>query len=312
MGNIATREAYGAALAELGEKYKDIVVLDADLSKSTKTYDFKKKFPQRFFNIGISEQDLIGTAAGFASCGKIPFASTFAMFATGRAFEQIRNSVAYPKLNVKIAATHAGITLGEDGASHQAIEDVAAMRAIPNMTIINPADGISTKKAIEAAVNYFGPMYIRLGRLGVPEIYQDDIKFEMGKGIVIEEGKDVSIIAAGFMVHLAMEAAAKLKQEGIEAEVIDMHTIKPIDKELLIETAKKTGAIVTAEEHNIIGGLGGAVAEVLGEEYPVPMIRVGIKDIFGQSGKPMELVKLYNIDSDDIVLAAKRIVEKKK
>lgn len=311
MGNIATREAYGAALAELGEKYKDIVVLDADLSKSTKTYEFKKKFPDRFFNIGISEQDLIGTAAGFASCGKIPFASTFAMFATGRAFEQIRNSVAYPRLNVKIAATHAGITLGEDGASHQAIEDIAAMRAIPNMTIINPADGLSTKKAVEAAVNHLGPMYIRLGRLGVPEVYKDDMKFEIGKGIVLEDGKDVSIIAAGFMVHLALEAAAKLREDGIEAEVIDMHTIKPIDKELLIKTAKKTGAVVTAEEHNIIGGLGGAVAEVLGEEYPVPMVRVGIKDTFGQSGKPMELVKLYNIDADDIVLAVKHAVEKK-
>lgn len=311
MGNIATREAYGVALAELGEKYKDIVVLDADLSKSTKTYEFKKKFPDRFFNIGISEQDLIGTAAGFASCGKIPFASTFAMFATGRAFEQIRNSVAYPRLNVKIAATHAGITLGEDGASHQAIEDIAAMRAIPNMTIINPADGLSTKKAVEAAVNHLGPMYIRLGRLGVPEVYKDDMKFEIGKGIVLEDGKDVSIIAAGFMVHLALEAAAKLREDGIEAEVIDMHTIKPIDKELLIKTAKKTGAVVTAEEHNIIGGLGGAVAEVLGEEYPVPMVRVGIKDTFGQSGKPMELVKLYNIDADDIVLAVKHAVEKK-
>lgn len=311
MGNIATREAYGAALAELGEKYKDIVVLDADLSKSTKTYEFKKKFPDRFFNIGISEQDLIGTAAGFASCGKIPFASTFAMFATGRAFEQIRNSVAYPRLNVKIAATHAGITLGEDGASHQAIEDIAAMRAIPNMTIINPADGLSTKKAVEAAVNHLGPMYIRLGRLGVPEVYKDDMKFEIGKGIVLEDGKDVSIIAAGFMVHLALEAAAKLREDGIEAEVIDMHTIKPIDKELLIKTAKKTGAVVTAEEHNIIGGLGGAVAEVLGGEYPVPIVRVGIKDTFGQSGKPMELVKLYNIDADDIVLAVKHAVEKK-
>ncbi len=312
MGNIATREAYGAALAELGEKYKDMVVLDADLSKSTKTYEFKKKFPERFFNIGISEQDLMGTAAGFASCGKIPFASTFAMFATGRAFEQIRNSIAYPKLNVKIAATHAGITVGEDGASHQAIEDVAIMRAVPNMTIINPADALSTKKAIEAAVNFYGPMYIRLGRLGVPQVYEDDMKFEIGEGIVLKEGKDVSIIASGFMVHLALEAATKLKEAGVEAEVIDMHTIKPIDRELLIKTAKKTGAIVTAEEHNIIGGLGGAVAEVLCEEYPVPVIRVGIRDTFGQSGKPMELVNIYGIAFEDIVSAAKHAIEKKK
>jgi len=311
MANIATREAYGAALAELGEKYKDVVVLDADLSKSTKTNDFKKKYPDRFFNMGISEQDLMGTAAGLATCGKIPFASTFAMFATGRAFEQIRNSIAYPKLNVKIAATHAGITLGEDGASHQAIEDVAVMRAVPNMTIINPADALSTRKAIEAAILHNGPMYIRLGRLGVPEVYKNDMDFEIGKGIVLEEGKDVTIIAAGFMVHIALQASAMLKEEGIIAEVIDMHTIKPIDKELIISSAKKTGAIVTAEEHNIIGGLGSAVAEVLCEEYPVPMVRVGIKDVFGQSGKPMELVELYGISSKDVADAAKQAVAKK-
>lgn len=311
MANIATREAYGAALAELGEKYKDVVVLDADLSKSTKTNDFKKKYPDRFFNMGISEQDLMGTAAGLATCGKIPFASTFAMFATGRAFEQIRNSIAYPKLNVKIAATHAGITLGEDGASHQAIEDVAVMRAVPNMTIINPADALSTRKAVEAAILHNGPMYIRLGRLGVPEVYKNDMDFEIGKGIVLEEGKDVTIIAAGFMVHIALQASAMLKEEGISAEVIDMHTIKPIDKELIISSAKKTGAIVTAEEHNIIGGLGSAVAEVLCEEYPVPMVRVGIKDVFGQSGKPMELVELYGISSKDVADAAKQAVAKK-
>ncbi|MCQ1531458.1 transketolase family protein [Lutispora saccharofermentans] len=311
MGNIATREAYGAALAELGEKYKNVVVLDADLSKSTKTHDFKKKYPDRFFNMGISEQDLIGTAAGFATCGKIPFASTFAMFATGRAFEQIRNSIAYPRLNVKIAATHAGITLGEDGASHQAIEDVAIMRAVPNMTIVNPADALSARKAIEAAIQYNGPMYIRLGRLGVPEVYKEDIDFTIGKGILVEEGKDVTIIAAGFMVHLAIEASAMLKEEGISAEVIDMHTIKPIDKDLIIGSAKKTGAIVTAEEHNIIGGLGGAVAEVLCEEYPVPVVRVGIKDVFGQSGKPMELVELYGISAKDIAAAARQAIAKK-
>lgn len=311
MGNIATREAYGNALVELGEKYKDIVVLDADLSKSTKTNEFKKKFPERFFNIGISEQDLMGTAAGFATCGKIPFASTFAIFATGRAFEQIRNSIAYPNLNVKIAATHAGITVGEDGASHQAIEDIAIMRAIPNMTVINPSDAIITKKAIEASIQHNGPIYIRLGRLGVPVIHKDDVDYKIGKGIVLKEGKDVAIIATGFMVHLALEAAEILKDDGIEARVIDIHTIKPIDKDLIIETAKKTGAIVTAEEHNIIGGLGGAVAEVLSEECPTPLIRVGIKDIFGQSGKPMELVKLYEISSLDIALAVKKVIRQK-
>ncbi len=311
MGNIATREAYGAALAELGEKYENIVVLDADLSKSTKTYEFKKRFPERFFNIGISEQDLMGTAAGFATCGKIPFASTFAMFAAGRAFEQVRNSIAYPGLNVKIAATHAGITVGEDGASHQAIEDLAIIRAIPNMTVINPSDAVTAKKTIEAAVLYNGPMYIRLGRLAVPIIHKENVKFEVGKGIVLREGKDVTIIAAGFMVHLALEAAAVLKDIGIEAKVVDMHTIKPIDKELIVKSAKETKAIVTAEEHNIIGGLGGAVAEVLSEEYPTPLARVGINDIFGQSGKPMDLVELYKISANDIVQAAKKLVSKK-
>lgn len=307
MGNIATREAYGKALAELGEKYKNIVVLDADLSKSTKTHEFEKKYPERFFNIGISEQDLMGTAAGLATCGKIPFASTFAMFASGRAFEQVRNSIAYPNLNVRIAATHSGITVGEDGASHQAIEDIAIMRAIPNMTVINPADAVTTTKAIEESLKYKGPMYIRLGRLAVPEVYNDGVDYKIGKGILLKEGQDATIIATGFMVHLALEAADLLKDDGIEARVIDMHTIKPIDKDLIIESAKKTGAIVTAEEHNIIGGLGGAVAEVLSEECPTPMVRVGIKDIFGQSGKPMELVKLYEISALDIALAVKKV-----
>lgn len=307
MSNIATREAYGTALAELGEKYENIVVLDADLSKSTKTFEFKKKFPQRFFNIGISEQDLMGTAAGFATCGKIPFASTFAMFAAGRAFEQVRNSIAYPNLNVKIAATHAGITVGEDGASHQAIEDIAIMRAIPNMTVINPADAVTAKKTIEAAVEYKGPMYIRLGRLAVPVIHKEDVNFKIGKGIVLKDGKDATIIAAGFMVHLAMEAAEMLKSDGIDVSVIDMHTIKPIDKDLVVEFAKKTKAIVTAEEHNIIGGLGSAVAEVLSEECPTRMVRVGINDVFGQSGKPMDLVKHYKISAEDIVVAVKKL-----
>ncbi|NLN48964.1 MAG: transketolase family protein [Clostridiales bacterium] len=308
MGNIATREAYGKALAELGERYENIVVLDADLSKSTKTFEFKKKFPERFFNIGISEQDLMGTAAGFATCGKIPFASTFAMFAAGRAFEQVRNSIAYPNLNVKIAATHAGITVGEDGASHQAIEDIAIMRAIPDMTVINPSDAVTTKKTIEAVIKYKGPVYIRLGRLAVPVIHNEDVEFEIGKGIVLKEGKDATIIAIDFMVHLAMEAADILKNENIDAHVIDMHTIKPIDKDLIIKSAIKTKAVVTAEEHNIIGGLGSAVAEVLSEECPTPMVRVGIGDVFGQSGKPADLVEFYKITAKDIVDAVMKLM----
>ncbi len=310
MANIATREAYGSALAELGEKYKDLVVLDADLSKSTKTADFKKKYPERFFNIGISEQDLMGTAAGLATCGKIPFASTFAMFAAGRAFEQIRNSIAYPKLNVKVAATHAGVTVGEDGASHQAIEDIAIMRAVPNMTIVVPSDALQTKKVIEAAMEYKGPMYIRLGRLGVPEIYKDDFKFEIGKGIVLQEGNDVTIIATGFMVHQGQKACEQLKEMGIHAELIDMHTIKPIDKELIIKSASKTRAVVTAEEHSIIGGLGGAVAEVLSEECPVKLKRIGLNDTFGQSGKPMELVDKYELNAEHIVREVRTLLGK--
>ncbi len=308
MAKIATREAYGEALAEFGEKYNNIVVLDADLSGSTKTAQFKKKFPERFFNIGISEQDLMGTAAGLSTCGKIPFASTFAMFASGRAFEQVRNTIAYPALNVKIAATHAGITVGEDGASHQAIEDMAIMRAIPNMTVINPSDAYITKRTIESAILHKGPIYIRLGRLAVPEIYKNCVNYKIGKGIVLKEGEDATIIATGFMVHLAIEAGDLLKEKGIEVRIIDMHTIKPIDEDLIIESAKKTGAIVTAEEHNIIGGLGGAVAEVLSESCPTPLARVGIKDVFGQSGKPMELVNEYGISASDIVKAVKKLL----
>ncbi|SHF77977.1 transketolase [Caldanaerobius fijiensis DSM 17918] len=299
---IATRESYGKALAELGETNKDIVVLDADLSKSTKTADFAKKFPERFFNVGISEQDLMGTAAGFATCGKIPFASSFAIFATGRAFEQIRNSIAYPRLNVKIAATHAGITVGEDGATHESVEDIAIMRAIPGMVVINPADDVETKAAIKAAAEYYGPVYIRLGRLSVPVIYEaDGYKFEIGKGIVLREGSDVTIIATGIMVAAALEAHEILKSKGISAKVIDIHTIKPIDEELIIKSAWETGAIVTAEEHSIIGGLGSAVCEVVSERVPVPVRRVGIKDQFGQSGKPDELLKLYHLTPEDIV-----------
>ncbi|EIW00399.1 LOW QUALITY PROTEIN: transketolase, alpha subunit, partial [Thermoanaerobacter siderophilus SR4] len=265
--NKATREAYGEALVELNKRNKNVVVLDADLSKSTKTAEFQKVCPERFFNIGIAEADMIGTAAGLATCGKIPFVSTFAIFAVGRAYEQIRNSVAYPKLNVKIAATHAGITVGEDGATHQSIEDISLMRSIPNMVVINPSDDVETKYAILQAAEYEGPVYIRLGRMTVPTIHDEHCKFQIGKGEILKSGNDVTIIATGIMVAMALEAAEELKKYGIDAEVINIHTIKPIDKELIISSAKKTGKIVTAEEHSIIGGLGSAVCEVLSQEY---------------------------------------------
>ncbi|MFV9568294.1 transketolase family protein [Thermoanaerobacter mathranii] len=301
---MATREAYGKALVELGARNKDVVVLDADLSKSTKTADFQKVYPDRFFNIGISEQDMMVTAAGLATCGKIPFASTFAIFATGRAYEQVRNSIGYPHLNVKIAATHAGITVGEDGATHQSIEDISLMRGIPGMVVINPADAEETRQAIFAAAEHYGPVYIRLGRMAVPDIHDQNYKFQLGKGEVIREGKDIAIIATGVMVAIAIEAADKLKEEGIEATVVNIHTIKPIDKDLIVEVAKKTGKVITAEEHSIIGGLGSAVAEVLSEEYPVKVKRIGIKDQFGQSGSPKELLKHYGLTAEDIVKAA--------
>ncbi|KHO63312.1 transketolase subunit B [Thermoanaerobacter sp. YS13] len=302
---MATREAYGKALVELGAKNKNIVVLDADLSKSTKTADFQKVYPDRFFNMGISEQDMMVTAAGLATCGKIPFASTFAIFATGRAYEQVRNSIGYPHLNVKIAATHAGITVGEDGATHQSIEDISLMRGIPGMVVINPADAEETRQAIFAAAYYYGPVYIRLGRMAVPDIHDQNYKFELGKGEVIREGKDVAIIATGIMVAIAIEAADKLKEEGIDATVVNIHTIKPIDKDLIVEVAKKTGKVITAEEHSIIGGLGSAVAEVLSEEYPVKIKRIGIRDEFGQSGSPKELLRHYGLTAEDIVKTAK-------
>ncbi|ADL69395.1 transketolase family protein [Thermoanaerobacterium thermosaccharolyticum] len=306
--NKATREAYGEALVELSKINKDVVVLDADLSKSTKTAEFQKVSPERFFNIGIAEADMIGTAAGLATCGKIPFASTFAIFATGRAYEQIRNSVAYPKLNVKIAATHAGITVGEDGATHQSIEDISLMRSIPNMVVINPSDDIETKSAILAAAEYKGPVYIRLGRMAVPTIHDDSYKFQLGKGEVIKNGKDVTIIATGITVSMAIEAAEELKKDGIDAEVINIHTIKPIDKELIIKTAQKTGRIVTVEEHSIIGGLGSAVCEVLSQEYPTKVKMIGINDVFGQSGKPKELLEHYGISTANIIKTAKSLI----
>ncbi len=308
---IATRESYGKALAEYGKEY-DIVVLDADLSKSTKTDTFKKEFPDRFINMGIAEQNMMSTAAGLASCGKIVFASSFAMFAAGRAFEQIRNSICYPNLNVKIGATHAGISVGEDGASHQCIEDIGIMRTIPNMVVINPADDVEARAAVKAAILHNGPVYLRFGRLASSVLYDEETyEFEIGKGVLLKDGTDVSIIATGLMVEAALEAKEILAKDGINARVINIHTIKPIDREIIVKAAKETGAIVTCEEHNIIGGLGSAVAEVLCEEAPVPMERVGVKDIFGKSGVPAQLLKEYGLTAEDIAVASKKAISKK-
>lgn len=312
MANLATREAYGKALVELGKENNNVVVLDADLSKSTKTADFAKVYPERFFNIGIAEADLMGTAAGLATCGKIPFASTFAMFAAGRAFEQIRNSICYPKLNVKIAATHAGLTVGEDGASHQAIEDISLMRSIPNMTVIVPCDDVETMAAIKAVAEYYGPVYIRLGRSSVPTLNDENTyKFEIGKAVTLKEGSDVTLFATGIMVSEAMKAAELLSKEGVSAEVINIHTIKPIDAKAIVNSVTKTGCAVTCEEHNIIGGLGSAVCEVLAENKPAPIVRVGVKDTFGESGKPNELLKHYGLTAEDIVKAAVEVIKRK-
>ena len=311
MSNIATRDAYGKALVKLGQINEQVVVLDADLSKSTKTNEFYKVYPTSFFNMGIAEQNLIGAACGFATAGKIPFASSFAMFATGRAFEIIRNSVAYPKLNVKICATHAGLTVGEDGASHESIEDMAIMRAIPNMTVLVPADGVEAEQMILEAARVYGPMYVRLGRSAVPTIFDENYKFEIGKGTVVRQGNDATIIACGIMVYEAIKAAEELALEGINARVINMSTIKPIDKELIITAAKETKAIVTAEEHSIIGGLGSAVCEVVSEECPVVVKKVGVKDSFGESGTPAELLKKYGLTANDIVEAVKEAINKK-
>lgn len=301
---IATREAYGKTLVELVEN-KDVVVLDADLAGATKTDMFKKACPERFFDMGIAEGDMMGTAAGLAASGKIPFASTFAIFAAGRGFEQIRNSICYPKLNVKVAATHAGVTVGEDGGSHQAIEDISLMRSIPGMVVLNPADAVEARAMVLAAAEYNGPMYLRFGRAAAPVIHDDSYKFELGKGEVLKEGKDVSIIATGIMVAKALEAAEVLKADGIDAEVINIGTIKPLDNELVVASAKKTGKVVTAEEHSIIGGLGSAVCEVLSEECPVKVTRIGVKDQFGQSGTPAALLEHYGLTVEDIVKACK-------
>ena len=309
---IATREAYGKALAALANTNENVVVLDADLSKSTKTADFKAVAPEKFFNMGIAEGNMMGVAAGLSTCGKVPFVSTFAMFAAGRAFEQIRNSICYPKLNVKVCATHAGLTVGEDGASHQAIEDISLMRSVPNMVVINPADDIETEAAIKAVAEMEGPCYVRLGRMAVSRVNDEaNYNFVIGKGITLAEGNDVAIIATGIMVEAALEAKEELAKEGINARVINIHTIKPIDEELIIKAAKETGVIVTAEEHSIIGGLGSAVAEVVSEKCPVPVLRVGVKDTFGESGKPNELLEKYGLTSNNIVNKVKEVIKLK-
>ena len=310
---IATRQAYGEALAAMGEKYPNLVVLDADLAEATKTILFRKKFPERHIDCGIAESNMISIAAGISTTGLIPFASSFAMFAAGRAFEQVRNSIGYPHLNVKIGATHAGISVGEDGATHQCNEDIALMRTIPGMTIINPADGLETWKAVEAAINYEGPVYLRFGRFAVPYLYDESTyKFEIGKGIKLVDGSDVTIVATGLMVSIALEACEVLKNEGISARVVNIHTIKPLDEELILDSAKKTGCIVTCEEHSIIGGLGSAVSETLSEKYPVPVLRVGVEDKFGKSGNVPALLKEYGLSVENIVSKVKQAISLKK
>ena len=304
---LSTREAYGRYLAEIGEEIPQIVVLDADLSCSTYTCFFAQKFPQRFFNMGIAEQSLINTAAGLAAYGKIPFASSFAIFASGRAWEAIRNTVAFPRLNVKIVVTHGGLTVGGDGASHQSLEDIALMRSIPHMTVVVPADGIETKKVIRAAIQQTGPFYIRLSRLKKPYVSNEETPCMLGKGIVLKEGRDITIAACGVMVAEALDAAQRLSAQGIDAEVINFHTIKPFDEELLLRSLRKTKKIITAEEHSIIGGFGSAVAEIIAEQYPVPLKRIGTRDVFGQSGDPDELMAAYHIKSQDIMLAAQEM-----
>ena len=304
MGNMATRQAYGKTLVELGAEYENLVVMDADLSKSTMTYDFGQAFPERFFNMGIAEQNMYAAAAGLAISGKIVCASTFAMFAAGRAFEIIRNSIGYTGANVKICATHAGITVGEDGASHQTFEDIALMRTIPGMTVLNPSDGVSAKILLEKAMAFNGPAYVRLGRAAVPVFYEEGAKIEIGKANCLRDGKDVTVIATGIMVSKALAAAEKLAEKGIDVRVIDMHTIKPVDKEIIIKAARETKGIVTAEEHSVIGGLGSAVAEVTALNCPVKMAFVGQNDVFGESGKPDELLAKYGMTEEDIIKAA--------
>ena len=302
----ATRQSYGEALAELGEENEDVVVLDADLSGATKTNLFAKKFPDRFFDMGIAEQDMMSTAAGMATCGKIPYASTFAMFAAGRAYDQIRNSICYPNLNVKICATHAGITVGEDGATHQMIEDISLMRTIPNMTVISTSDDVQTKWAVKQISKLKGPVYLRLGRLSVPTIYSQEQKFEIGKAVQIGDGTDATVFATGVTVQEALKAQKDLKDKGINIRVVDIHTIKPIDKDMIIKCAKETKKLISIEDHNIIGGLGSAISEVLTDEcydkeYQAKLVRLGIKDTFGKSGNAKELMKYFGITADDII-----------
>ena len=308
----ATRESYGEALAALGDKYDNLYVLDADLAAATKTCIFKKKFPDRFFDCGIAEANMMGVAAGMAATGKIPFASTFAMFASGRAFEIVRNSIGYPHLNVKIGATHAGISVGEDGATHQCNEDIALMRTIPGMTIINPADDVEAKAAVEAAIQHNGPVYMRFGRLAVP-VFNDPAtyKFELGKGIKLRDGKDIAIIATGLMVNEAIEAAKTLEAEGVSATLINIHTIKPIDEEIIVEAAKATGLVLTVEEHSIIGGLGSAVSDVLSAKLPTKLVKIGVNDEFGHSGPAVDLLKQFGLCADNIVKTAKAAVAAK-
>ena len=298
---IATRDGYGNALAELGREHEDVVVLDADLAAATKTGVFKKEFPERFIDCGIAEENMMGVAAGLAAAGKVPFASSFAMFAAGRAFEQVRNSIGYPHLNVKIGASHAGISVGEDGATHQCNEDIALMRTIPGMVIINPSDAVEARAAVRAAYEIDGPVYMRFGRLAVPVINdRPDYKFEVGKGIVLREGKDVAIIATGLCVNSALEAAEKLAEEGIQAKVINMHTIKPLDEDLVVEAAQETGKVVTVEEHSVIGGLGSAVCDVLCEKLPTSVLKIGVNDVFGESGPAVKLLEKYRLDGQGV------------
>lgn len=302
----ATRQSYGEALAELGRENKDVVVLDADLAGATKTNIFAKEFPERFFDMGIAEQDMMATAAGFATCNKIPFASTFAVFATGRVYDQIRNSICYPNLNVKICATHAGITVGEDGATHQMLEDINLMRGLPNMTVISPSDDTQSKWAVKEAAKIKGPVYIRFGRAATPVIYDESTKFELGKAIQFGEGKRATIFATGMMVAEALKAKEELEKEGINIRVIDIHTIKPIDKEIIIKSAKETEKLISIEEHSVIGGLGTAISEVLTDKYPAKLIRMGMKDCFGKSGNAQALLKYFGLTSKEIIEAVKR------
>lgn len=307
---IATRDSYGSALVELGQEHEDLIVLDADLAAATKTGTFRKAFPERHWDIGIAEANMAGIAAGLSTCGKVPFISSFAMFVAGRAYEQVRNSIGYPKLNVKIGATHAGISVGEDGASHQCLEDLALMREIPGMVVINPSDDVEAKAAVKAAYEHVGPVYLRFGRLAVPVINDSpDYKFEIGKGVVLKEGKDVTIFATGLEVNETLEAEKLLAADGIDAEIINIHTIKPLDRELVVASAKKTGKVVTVEEHSVIGGLGSAVAEVLCEEAPTRMLRIGVNDTFGESGPALELLHKYELDAEGIYNKVKAFVK---